>query len=47
MEKLDTLVADDIEQRLLEPQRLEKILLAVLDRRRGLSAGFSLGIDSR
>ena len=33
MEKLDTLVADYIEQRLLQPQRLEKILSAVLDRR--------------
>ena len=33
MEKLDTLVADHIEQRLLQPARLEKILSSVLDRR--------------
>jgi len=33
MDKLDTLAADYIEQRLLQPQRLEKILSAVLDRR--------------
>jgi hypothetical protein len=33
MEKLDTLVADHIEQRLLQPSRLEKILSSVLDRR--------------
>jgi len=33
MDKLDTLVADYIEQRLLQPQRLEKVLSAVLDRR--------------
>jgi Recombinase zinc beta ribbon domain len=33
MEKLDTLVADHIEQRLLQPNRLEKILSSVLDRR--------------
>jgi DNA invertase Pin-like site-specific DNA recombinase len=33
MEKLDTLVADHIEKRLLQPRRLEQILLQVLDRR--------------
>src|SRR3974390_2378344 len=33
MEKLDNLVAEYIEQRLLQPRRLEKILSAVLDRR--------------
>jgi site-specific DNA recombinase len=33
MEKLDTLVADHIEHRLLQPNRLEKILSSVLDRR--------------
>jgi len=33
MEKLDTLVADHIEQRLLQPQRLEQVLSSVLDRR--------------
>ena len=33
MEKLDTLVADHIEHRLLQPARLEKILSSVLDRR--------------
>ena len=33
MEKLDTLVANHIEQRLLQPARLEKILSSVLDRR--------------
>jgi site-specific DNA recombinase len=33
MEKLDTLVADHIEHRLLQPTRLEKILSSVLDRR--------------
>jgi site-specific DNA recombinase len=33
MDKLDTLVADHIEQRLLQPARLEEILLSVLDRR--------------
>jgi site-specific DNA recombinase len=33
MEKLDTLVADHIERRLLQPARLEKILSSVLDRR--------------
>ncbi|HEY2231185.1 MAG TPA: recombinase zinc beta ribbon domain-containing protein [Xanthobacteraceae bacterium] len=33
MEKLDTLVADHIEHRLLQPVRLEKILSSVLDRR--------------
>jgi site-specific DNA recombinase len=33
MEKLDTLVADHIEHRLLLPIRLEKILSSVLDRR--------------
>ena len=33
MEKLDTLVADHIEQRLLQPSRLDKILSSVLDRR--------------
>jgi site-specific DNA recombinase len=35
MEKLDTLVADHIEHRLLQPSRLEKILSSVLDRREG------------
>src|SRR5258707_6104347 len=35
MEKLDRLVADHIEQRLLLPSRLEKILSSVLDRREG------------
>ena len=34
MEKLDTLVVDHIEQRLLHPPRLEKILSSVLDRRK-------------
>src|SRR5229473_2519641 len=33
MEKLDTLVADHIQHRLLQPSRLEKILSSVLDRR--------------
>jgi site-specific DNA recombinase len=33
MEKLDTIVADHIEHRLLQPSRLEKILSSVLDRR--------------
>jgi hypothetical protein len=33
MEKLDTLVADHIERRLLQPARLERILSSVLDRR--------------
>jgi site-specific DNA recombinase len=33
MEKLDSLVADHIEHRLLQPSRLEKILSSVLDRR--------------
>ena len=33
MDKLDTLVADHIEQRLLQPKRLERILSTVLDRR--------------
>jgi hypothetical protein len=33
MEKLDTLVADHIEHRLLQSSRLEKILSSVLDRR--------------
>ena len=33
MEKLDTLVADHIEQRLLQPRRLTQILASVLDRR--------------
>jgi site-specific DNA recombinase len=33
MEKLDALVADHIEHRLLQPSRLEKILSSVLDRR--------------
>jgi site-specific DNA recombinase len=33
MEKLDSVVADHIEQRLLQPERLEKILSRVLDRR--------------
>ena len=33
MDKLDTLVADHIEQRLLHPKRLETILSSVLDRR--------------
>src|ERR1700680_3577314 len=33
MEKLDTLVADHIERRLLQPARLEEILSSVLDRR--------------
>jgi len=33
MEKLDTLVADHIERRLLQPTRLEKILSCVLARR--------------
>jgi len=33
MEKLDTLVADHIKHRLLQPARLEKILSSVLDRR--------------
>jgi site-specific DNA recombinase len=34
MHKLDTLVADHIEQRLLQPARLESILSSVLDRRK-------------
>ena len=33
MEKLDSAVAEHIEQRLLQPKRLEQILLRVLDRR--------------
>lgn len=33
MQKLDTLVADHIERRLLQPARLEEILSSVLDRR--------------
>ena len=33
MERLDTLVADHIEQRLLQPKRLEQILSTVLNRR--------------
>ena len=33
MGKLDTLVADHIERRLLQPARLEEILSSVLDRR--------------
>jgi site-specific DNA recombinase len=33
MEKLDKLVADHVEHRLLQPNRLEKILSSVLDRR--------------
>src|SRR5882757_9262277 len=33
MEKLDTLVADHIERRLLQPARLEEVLSSVLDRR--------------
>jgi site-specific DNA recombinase len=33
MNKLDTLVADHIERRLLQPSRLEEILSSVLDRR--------------
>ena len=33
MEKLDDLVADHLEKRLLQPERLETILAAVLDRR--------------
>ena len=33
MEKLDSLVAEHIEQRLLQPKRLEQILSRVLDRR--------------
>ncbi len=33
MEKLDSLVADHLERRLLQPDRLEKILSSVLDRR--------------
>ena len=33
VEKLDTLVADHIERRLLQPTRLEEILSSVLDRR--------------
>ena len=33
MQKLDTLVADHIEHRLLQPKRLEQILSSVLDRR--------------
>jgi len=34
MEKLDNLVADYIEQRLLQPSRLERLLSRVLDRRK-------------
>ena len=33
MDKLDRVVADHIEQRLLQPKRLEQILSSVLDRR--------------
>jgi site-specific DNA recombinase len=33
MEKLDALVAGHIEDRLLQPERLEEVLSAVLDRR--------------
>lgn len=35
MHKLDTLVADHIERRLLQPARLEQILSSVVDRRKG------------
>ena len=35
MEKLNSLVAEHIEQRLLQPKRLEQILSRVLDRREG------------
>jgi hypothetical protein len=34
MEKLDSVVADHIERRLLQPDRLEQILSSVLDRRK-------------
>ena len=34
MHKLDTLVADHIERRLLQPARLEQILSSVLDRQK-------------
>ncbi|HLZ01749.1 MAG TPA: recombinase family protein [Bradyrhizobium sp.] len=34
MEKLDSVVAEHIEQRLLQPKRLEQVLLAVLHRRK-------------
>jgi site-specific DNA recombinase len=34
MEKLDTLVAEHAERRLLQPKRLEQILSAVLHRRK-------------
>jgi site-specific DNA recombinase len=33
MEKLDSVVAEHIEQRLLQPKRLEQVLSRVLDRR--------------
>ena len=33
MEKLDNLVADHIADRLLQPDRLEEVLVSVLDRR--------------
>jgi site-specific DNA recombinase len=38
MEKLDTLVATQIEDRLLQPDRLEAVLATVLDRRHERSA---------
>src|SRR5205823_2337827 len=34
MEKLDSVIAEHIEQRLLQPKRLEEVLSAVLDRRK-------------
>jgi hypothetical protein len=37
MDKLDDLVARHLEDRLLQPERLETILAAVLDRRQGRS----------
>src|SRR3546814_11697019 len=38
MEKLDDLVAKHLEDRLLQPERLEAILSAVLDRRQELTS---------
>ena len=39
MEKLDDLVACHLEERLLDPERLEEVLSAVLDRRQDRSIG--------
>ena len=41
MEKLDNLVAGHIEDRLLQPERLEEVFASVLERR-GPNAGASI-----